>query len=92
MLTEYEAWETEDGAVMFPSVQLNSMHTNSAVRLTRHLYTFEAATGEEAAAIYSLRMGFGPHTPVGSPQPCPKCGAWFYPQGSGECWRCGKIC
>jgi len=56
------------------------------------LWEIEAHTQEEAAAIYNLRMGFEPYVPTGAPRPCPKCGAWFYPEGSGECWRCGRIC
>ncbi len=56
------------------------------------LWEIEAETLEEALAIYHLRMGFEPFVPAGSPESCPKCGAPFYPEGSGECWRCGKIC
>src|SRR5689334_30513 len=52
------------------------------------LYSFEAATHEEAQAIHSLRMGWGPYRPEGEPKPCPTCGAFYYPEGSGECWRC----
>ena len=46
-------------------------------------------TPEEASAIFHLRMGFEPFVPQGEWQPCPKCGAAFYPEGSGYCWRCG---
>ncbi len=56
------------------------------------LWSIEADTLEEASAIYNLRMGFEPYVPMGDPAQCPKCGAWFYPEGSGECWRCGRIC
>lgn len=56
------------------------------------LWEIEAETQEEASAIYHLRMGFEPYFPVGEWQPCPKCGAVFYPESYGECWRCGKIC
>lgn len=54
------------------------------------LYSFEAATYEEAQALHNLRMGWGPYRPLGEPAPCPSCGAFYYPEGSGECWRCGK--
>jgi hypothetical protein len=56
------------------------------------LWEIEAATLEEARAIYHLRMGFEPYVPMGEWEPCPKCGAVFYPEGSGQCWRCGPIC
>ena len=92
MKTKYEAWETEDGAALLPSEQMEKWRTNPAMRLVKKLYEIEAATGEEASAIHYLRMGFGPYKPAGEPEPCPKCGAWFYPQGSGQCWRCGQIC
>ncbi|MBI2381191.1 MAG: hypothetical protein HYV16_10595 [Gammaproteobacteria bacterium] len=54
------------------------------------LYTFEANTHEEAMAIYYLRQGWAPYKPEGNAEPCPECGAMYYPQGSGECWRCPR--
>ena len=56
------------------------------------LYQIEADTLEEAMSIHNLRMGWGPYKPEGDPEPCPKCGSWFYPKGSGDCWKCGNIC
>lgn len=56
------------------------------------LWEIEADTQEEAMSIYHLRMGFEPYQPMGYWEPCPKCGAVYYPEGSGECWRCGPIC
>lgn len=56
------------------------------------LWEIETDTFEEAMAIRNLRMGFEPFVPEGEWQPCPKCGAVFYPEGSGQCWRCGPIC
>jgi hypothetical protein len=56
------------------------------------LWEVSAATLEEALSIYHLRMGFEPFVPPGDVQPCPGCASPFYPQGSGQCWRCGKIC
>ena len=91
-LTKYEAWETEDGTAFFSSAQFEELRANPAMLLKKKLYEFEAATGEEASSIHNLRMGFGPYKPMGEPQPCPKCSAWFYPEGSGQCWRCGPIC
>lgn len=56
------------------------------------LWEIVTDTPEEAWAIFNLRMGFEPYQPQGEWEPCPKCGAVFYPEGSGYCWRCGKIC
>ena len=92
MRKTYEAWETSDGPVFFPSDQLAAHQQHSATHLVKKLFEVEAHTGEEALALYHLRMGWEPYTPAGDPAPCPKCGAWFYPEGSGECWCCGKIC
>ena len=55
------------------------------------MFQVEAANWEEACSIRNLRLGFEPYTPNGSPQPCPKCSSYYYPEGSGVCWRCGKI-
>ena len=91
MLRKYEAWETEDGACFFSSDQLSAHEKNPAMKLVKKLFEVEAHTGEEASAIYHLRMGWEPYKPMGEAEPCPKCGAWFYPQGSGDCFRCGHI-
>lgn len=50
-------------------------------------YTFEAATWEEAGAIYSLREGLGYPNEKLETQNC-ECGEFVYK--SGECWNCGK--
>jgi hypothetical protein len=92
MRRSYQAWETEDGFVFFDSTQLEAQRSNAAQSLVRKLFEFEADTPEEAMSVYNLRMGWGPYKPMGDPAACPQCGAWFYPEGSGECWRCGKVC
>ncbi len=56
------------------------------------LYTIEAGSWEEAAAIYHLRQGWEPYNPDCVSKPCPDCGAMHYPEGSGECWRCEHKC
>ena len=53
------------------------------------LFRIEAQTWDEARAIYNLRLGLEPYEPTGDAEPCPKCGALFYPKGRGECWKCG---
>ena len=55
------------------------------------IFSIQACTWEEAMAIYYLRMGHEPYKPAGKPDNCPNCDSIFYPSGSGECWRCGKI-
>jgi hypothetical protein len=55
------------------------------------LYTFTAHTGEEAMAIHCLRQGWAPYVPMGKDAPCPTCQTPYYPEGYGDCWRCGHI-
>ena len=92
-MATYEAWwdPSDDsytcGAARAVAEQLKKGLLSPDAQL---LYRFEAATPEEAYAIHSLRMGWGPYVPVGEPAQCPQCGAWFYPEGSNECWRCNS--
>ena len=48
-------------------------------------WRIEAATWEEAMAIYHLRQGWEPYKPDVKAEPCPDCGALYYPEGSGQC-------
>ena len=57
----------------------------------RLVFAFEAGSYEEACAIKNIRLGYGPYRPVGDAAPCPACGAQYWPEGSGECWRCDHI-
>jgi hypothetical protein len=54
-------------------------------------YEFVAETWEEAMAVHCLRQGWAPYLPQGEASACPRCTANYYPEGSGDCWRCGKI-
>ena len=92
MLTKYECWETDSGYMFGDAAGVASAHADPALQLLQKLFEFEAATYEEAASIYNLRMGHGPCIPMGEAEPCPQCSAWFYPRGSGQCWRCGPVC
>ena len=56
------------------------------------LWRVELGSFEEVTAIRNLRNGWGPFEPEGDAEPCPKCGALFYPKGSGQCWRCDYRC
>ena len=90
----YEAW-AEQGSVTLASVEnIADLRARGILGAdARFLYRIEAGTFEEAMSVYSLRLGYGPYKPAGKPQLCPKdCGLYFYPEGSGECANCGKIC
>jgi hypothetical protein len=93
MKRAYEAWGAEGQVALLLKGQAEEYKRKGLLSHDAELlYTIDADTMEEASAIHNLRMGFGPYDPMGDPANCPKCGAWFYPKGSGECWRCGKIC
>jgi hypothetical protein len=86
----YTGWTNKDGDTELSNNDNRPPLFNDGTEVL--LWRIEAATPEEALAIHHLRLGFEPYKPMGEPAPCPKCGAIFYPEGSGECWRCGKIC
>jgi hypothetical protein len=54
------------------------------------LWEFDAATDEEAMSIHFLRLGWAPYQPNGDPSNCPTCGSVYYPNGYGQCWKCGR--
>jgi hypothetical protein len=54
------------------------------------LWEFDAATDEEAMSIHFVRLGWAPDRPNGSASNCPTCGAKYYPEGLGQCWKCGR--
>ena len=90
----YEAWQ-DDGDDGGAAVALGSPESIAEQREkgllgpgAKMLYQIEAGSWEEAQAVHALRMGWQPYRPNGEPAPCPRCGATFYPQGSGQCWRC----
>lgn len=85
----YEAWEDDDGAMVATAATCADHRARGPlVASARLLFAFEAATDEEAMAIFNLRMGWQPYRSIGEPGPCPACGATIYPQGSRQCWRC----
>ena len=87
MAVTYQAWETEDGNLFCREDHLAEIKRIGADVLLRLLFEVSAETFEEAMSIYHLRMGFEPYIPAGEPAQCPVCGAWYYPKGSGQCWR-----
>lgn len=52
------------------------------------LWRIEVGSFEEAMAVYNIRRGFAPYDPGCEPEPCPNCGATYYPGGSAQCWKC----
>ena|ERR1051325_11022753 len=95
----YEAW-IEDNEEKSTSITLataegiEEQKTKGLLdRKAKLKYRIEADTFEEAMAVHHIKMGWSPYKPSGEPMSCPRsCGAIFYPEGSGECPNCGKIC
>ena len=90
----YEAWaDPENDCISLVATQgAEELRAKGLLGASADLlYRFQAATHEEAMAIHRLRMGWEPYCPVGAAAPCPVCTAMFYPEGSGECWRCGVV-
>ena len=92
----YEAWEDKAGcSITFITAESakEKRANNSLSEKARLLHRIAAASYEEAMSLHYLKMGWEPYVPVGEPKPCPKaCGAVFYPEGSGQCPNCGRIC
>lgn len=90
----YEAWsdvsgESEDIS-FFDAETIASQGLPEKATL---LYRVEADTYEDAMRLHHERMGWEPYKPMGSPAECPRgCGSTFYPEGSGECRVCGRVC
>jgi hypothetical protein len=92
--TQYQCWlDPEDNSLAllrFQDVQRNR-DEGQLSDLAVLQYAFIAHTGEEAMAIHCLRQGWAPYLPMGEAAACPKCSAKYYPEGYGDCWRCGHI-
>jgi hypothetical protein len=92
--TDYECWSDpkDNGLALlrFQDVQRNRDGGQLSDEATLQ-YAFIAHSGEEAMAIHALRQGWAPYCPMGESAPCPNCSASYYPEGYGDCWRCGHI-
>lgn len=92
----YEAWQGDAGrsTAFAPVESIQEQRANGSLpEDARLLYRVEADTWEEAMAVHYMKMGWGPYLPEGEPIECSRgCGAMFYPEGSGECPNCGRIC
>jgi hypothetical protein len=94
MKKAYEGWASK-GSVTFTLAQsIPDLRQRGLLEAdAKFLHRIEADTFEEALAVHHLRIGREPYRPMGKPAQCPNgCGAYFYPEGSGECPNCGKIC
>ena len=91
---EYEVWEDVNSTAMATTHGIRYQKEKGLISSkARKIHSFLASTPEEASAIYHLRMGFEPYIPMGNAKICPKgCGSYFYPEGSGICPNCGKLC
>jgi hypothetical protein len=89
----YEVWEYDNATTLSTSKGIKSLKKTGSVSLQAKLiHVIYAATGEEASAIFNLRMGYESYKPLGESELCPKgCGSYYYPLGSGECPYCGRI-
>jgi hypothetical protein len=95
----YEAWAEGDSnnwrTITFGTIEgIEEQRAKGLLDPNAKLrYRVEADTLEEATAVHYIKMGWSPFQPAGKPKPCPNsCGAFFYPEGRGECPNCGKIC
>ena len=90
----YQVWKCKDGSLsMGPKENIDQLYSIKGFEPVELIHEFLAATGEEARAIYSLRMGYGTEQPTGKAELCPKCRkSFYYPKGCGDCPYCGNIC
>lgn len=92
--TDYQCWfdPADSGLALlrFQDVQRSRDQGQLSDRAVLQ-YSFIAHSGEEASAIHALRQGWAPYLPMGKAARCPDCGATYYPEGYGDCWRCGKV-
>ncbi len=93
-MKRFEVWQDENGTTLsdeegIKQLKDKGLFFGEAVLL----HVIMADTSEEAMAVHHIKMGWEPYKPAGNPQLCPNnCGSCFYPEGSGECPKCGKIC
>lgn len=94
----YEAWQYEGeyaGVIAFAEAEgiRKEMEQGLIPKDAKLLHQVEASYWEEAQALHYLKLGWGKYKPEGEAKECPhSCGAMFYPEGSGECPNCGRIC
>jgi hypothetical protein len=92
----YEAWQYDDGGVIaFDEAEgiRQEMTQGLIPKDAKLLHQIEAEYWEEAQTLHYLKMDWGEYKPEGEAKECPNsCRSMFYPEGSGECPNCGRIC
>jgi hypothetical protein len=92
----YGAWQDEaECSITFAPLEVieDERANGNLTDKAKLLHRVEADTFEEALAVHYIKMGWRPFVPMGEAKECPRgCGAMFYPEGSGECPKCGPIC
>ena len=87
-LERYECWKSSGGDLTF-AISGHAELKQAAQAGETHQYTISAATFEEAMAVHHLRQGWEPYQPIGQAAQCQQCRSVYYPDGGGECWKCG---
>lgn len=91
----YEAWQEPDACeITFTTAGgVARLRAKGVIgRRAKLLLRLKARTYEEAQFVFHERMAMGRYRPLGPARKCPNaCGETFYPGGSGECPRCGRI-
>lgn len=91
--TTFEAWEDEISVTLSTPENIERKKSLDLFEgQLNFLHTIIADTYEEAMAVHHIKMGWDPYMPQGESSNCPKCNSIYYPKGSGECPKCGKIC
>ena len=92
MKIRFEAWQDDNGITLSDEENIKQLREKGLFfGEPKLLHVILADTSEEANAVHHIKMGWEPYKPQGEPGSCPKCGAIYYPEGSGECPNCGKI-
>ena len=89
----WQAWSTDDDVTFAPADRVDYLRAERTIADNAVLlHEIIASTGEDAMAQHHEKMGWEPYRPQGDSVPCPNdCGENYYPEGYGDCPRCGHI-
>lgn len=88
MNKKYEVYDDGDGPLLTTEENALQLRKDGLLNSLNIQYVFWAGSLEEAMSIHYLRQGWGCYVPKSKPSHCPNCDAYYYPEESGECWRC----